>query len=260
LCVLWRVLVIVGMVAGSIGSALLAGAADASFPGRNGKIAFARDAGGGSAVEEMTIGGSLPKRLVKSGDDAPAPSWSANGSKLAYVRAQGSSEIYVVDANGKHARRLTNNRVSDTAPVVSPDGSKIAFVRNAEGNSDIYVMDANGKNQTDVTKTPDTDEDEPSWSPDSSQIAFSNQSHSEGIQPLEVFVMNADGSNAHPLTSDGANSEPNWSPDGTKIAYQATIDDQPPAIYVINADSSNQHALTDQEGAIDRHPTWQPVE
>jgi TolB protein len=168
--VLWRVLVIVGMVAGSIGSALLAGAAHASFPGRSGKIAFARDAGGGSAVDEMTIGGSLPKRLVKSGDDAPAPSWSANGSKLAYVRAQGSSEIYVVDANGKHARRLTNNRVSDTAPAWSPDGSLIAFTTDRHDN------------------------------------AFDSQ------------------------------------------------------IYVMNADGSNQHALTDQEGAIDRHPTWQPVE
>ena len=65
-------------------------------------------------------------------------------------------------------------------------------------------MDANGKNQVDATKTPDADEDEPAWSPDGSQIAFSNQSHGEGIQPLEVFVMNADGSNPHALTSDGA--------------------------------------------------------
>ena len=156
-----------------------------------------------------------------------------------------------------------------------------------------------------MTNTPDSDEDDPAWSPDGSQIAFSNQPHGEGIQPLEVFVMNADGSNAHALTSDGANSEPNWSPDGTKIAYQATVDDQPPAvyvmnadgsgevaltsghvdaapawspdgsliafstdqhesafdsqIYVMNADGSNQHALTDEDGVIDRHPTWQPV-
>ena len=128
---LGRVLVIMGVVAGSTGLVLLAGPAHASFPGRNGKIAFARDRGGGPTVDVMSADGASPKRLARSGDDAPAPSWSAGGSKVAYVRAHGSSEIYVVDASGKHAKRLTNNRVSDTAPAWSPDGSKIAFVRNA---------------------------------------------------------------------------------------------------------------------------------
>ena len=175
--------------------------ARASFPGRNGKIAFARDEGsGGPAVDVMDAdGGALPKRLAKSGDDAPAPSWSADGSKVAYVPARGSSEIYVVDARGKHPRRLTNNRVSDTAPAWSPDGSKIAFVENANGNADIWIMDADGKNQVDITNTPDADEDRPAWSPAGSLVAFSHQPHGEGVQPL------------------------------------------------------------DEDGAIDRHPSWQPL-
>jgi Tol biopolymer transport system component len=65
----------------------------------------------------MSADGASPKRLARSGDDAPAPSWSEDGSKVAYVRVHGSSEIYVIDASGKHAKRLTNNRVSDTAPA-----------------------------------------------------------------------------------------------------------------------------------------------
>lgn len=177
--------------------------AGTSFPGRNGRIAFARDEGsGGPAVDVMNADGGAPKRLAKSGADAPAPVWSPDGSKLAYVRAHGSGEIYVVAASGKHAKRLTNNRVSDSAPAWSPDGSKIAFVRSQDGNTDIFVMDANGKNQVDVTNSPDADEDAPAWSPDGSLIAFSQQSHGEGIQPLEVFVMNADGSAPQPLTDE----------------------------------------------------------
>jgi hypothetical protein len=27
----------------------------------------------------------------------------------------------------------------------------------------------------------------------------------------------------------------------------------------MNADGSNQQAVTDEDGVIDRHPTWQPV-
>ena len=64
-----------GVVAGSTGSALLAGPAHAAFPGRNGKIAFARDQGGGPTVDVMSADGASPKRLARSGDDAPAPSW-----------------------------------------------------------------------------------------------------------------------------------------------------------------------------------------
>ena len=71
--------------------------------------------------------------------------------------------------------------------------------------------------------------------------------------------MNAVGSNPHALTDDGANDEPNWSPDGSRIAYEAPIDDQPPAIYVMNADGSNPQPLTNEDGAIDRHPSWQPL-
>ena len=302
-----RLLTILGLVAGMSVWAIAAAPAGASFPGRNGRIAFARDEGrGGPAVDVMSADGGTPKRLARSGDDAPAPSWSADGSKLVYTAAaRTSGEIYVVDAHGRHPKRLTNNRVSDTAPAWSPDGSKIAFVRNANGNADIFVMDANGTNQVDVTNTPDADEDRPAWSPDGSLIAYSDQPHGEGIQPLEVFVMNADGSNPHALTDEGANDQPNWSPDGSKIAYEATIDDQPPAIYVMNADgsgkaaltsshvdsepswspdgtkiafTSNQHEnafdsqidvmdadgsnpqpLTDENGVIDRHPTWQPL-
>jgi Tol biopolymer transport system component len=178
-------------------------------------------------------------------------------------------------------------------------------VRTENDNSDIYVMDFNGKNQTDITSTADADEDQPAWSPDASKIVFSNQAHGEGVQPLEIFAMSADGSNRQALTSAGADSQPDWSPDGTKIAYQGTVDDQPPAIYVMNADGSNpaaltsghvdgapawssdgakiafqtdRHAnafdshiyvmnadgsnpqpLTDEDGVIDRHPSWQPI-
>ncbi len=73
--------------------------------------------------------------------------------------------------------------------------------------------------------------------------------------------MNADGSGKAALTSGHVDGAPAWSPDGSLIAFstdqhQSAFDSQ---IYVMNADGSNQHALTDEDGVIDRHPSWQPV-
>jgi hypothetical protein len=63
----------------------------AGFPGRNGLIAFAHDEGGAPVVDVVKGDSSLPKKLVRSGADAPAPSWTPDGSKIAYVRVKGGS-------------------------------------------------------------------------------------------------------------------------------------------------------------------------
>jgi len=49
------------------------------------------------------------------------PTWSPDGSKIAFVRKDG---IYVMNADGSGQRRLTD---AGGGPAWSPDGSKIAF-------------------------------------------------------------------------------------------------------------------------------------
>jgi Tol biopolymer transport system component len=74
---------------------------------------------------------------------------------------------------------------------------------------------------------------------------------------LEIYVMNADGSNQIRLTNNPAwNAEPCFSPEGTMIAftsyYQGMIE-----IFVMNADGSNQTRLTNNP-AMDMEPSWGP--
>ncbi|HLK59086.1 MAG TPA: hypothetical protein VKU00_21170 [Chthonomonadaceae bacterium] len=176
----------------------------------------------------------------------------------------GNSEIYVMNADGSNQTRLTNNPATDHVPVWSPDGSKIAFISNRDGNDEIYVMNADGSKPTRLTY-PDTGGKptfpwNPVWSPDGSKIAFERflDGNSVGLYNgnLEIYVMNADGSNLTRLTHSSATDEsPTWSPDGSKIAFNRFYSGHS-GIYVMNADGSNQKQLTDNPQ--DNSPAWSP--
>jgi hypothetical protein len=71
----------------------------------------------------------------------------------------------------------------------------------------------------------------------------------------EIWVANADGSNATQLTSSpGLDRSPSWSPDGTKIAF-ASERNGLSEIFVMNADGSDQRQLT-FNAARDRTTAW----
>ena len=73
----------------------------------------------------------------------------------------------------------------------------------------------------------------------------------------EVWVANADGSNATQLTSTfGIDRSPRWSPDGTRIAFASERNGSGNSkIFVMNADGSDQRRLT-VNPARDRLSTW----
>jgi hypothetical protein len=71
----------------------------------------------------------------------------------------------------------------------------------------------------------------------------------------EVWVANADGSNATQLTaSPGLDRSPSWSPDGKKIVF-ASERNGLSEIFVMNEDGSNQHQVT-FNAARDRTTAW----
>jgi tol-pal system beta propeller repeat protein TolB len=187
------------------------------------------------------------------------PTWSPDGTKIAFSRDDGSGwvSLYVMNADGSTVTRLTNpGTANDYEPAWSPDGTKIAFQRNRDGNVEIYVMNADGSDTTRLTDSPG-DDLAPSWSPDGSQLAF--VSNRGGGSPLhDIWIMNADASGARNLTlsATASDHDPAWSPDGTQIVFDScpmpscSVRD----LYVVRSDGTGLRRLTTGAAAI--HAAW----
>jgi Tol biopolymer transport system component len=229
-------------------------AAQATFPGVNGKIAFQRHVGtNNDDVFTMNPDGTNPINITNSAGFDQQPAWSPDGTKIAFVSDRGGNfDIWTMNADGSNPVNRSSNGGSDQRPQWSPDGSKIAFDTNRDGNSDIYVMNADGTNQVNLTSSPAYDYG-PTWSPDGTQIAFQSGS--------DISKIDVNGSNLVNLTNDGTSYfdyAPNWAPDGTRIVfYRQSSGGGFSHIWTMNVDGTNTTQIT-ITAASDYLPAWSP--
>jgi TolB protein len=220
--------------------------------------------------------GTRVRRLTTDPGIDTAPTWSPDGSQVAYLarfddssmEAQGiggalgaidfgplghyrngGGELCVVGADGT-GRRVLVGTMPAAAPAWSPDGTRIAFARPDQG---IYVVRADG---TGLKRLSSGGHDYPAWSPDGRTIAYSSNAG--------IWVMRADGSHKRRLTSVGDDLGSSWSPDGTWIAFTRFVDTGR-EVWVMHADGSGMRRLSASPGGVidpnlsmDPAPAWSP--
>jgi TolB protein len=214
-------------------------------------ITFTSDRDGHAEIYVMKANGENTHRLTNTDHDSLNPSWSPDGNSIVYDSCQDSGsqcEIYVMDADGRNPHRLVDfTFVNYGFPAWSPNGDFIAFNASASGGINIYLVDANGNNLHPLTNG--IFAINPTWSPDSKRIAFSN--HLDSF----IYVIDIDGKNLRDL-SHGNGRQPAWSPDGKHIAF-VSLRNGKLGLWLMDADGKNQHSLT-QLSAEYARPAWKP--
>jgi len=233
---------------------------EASYPGRNGLIAFNRQFAGTISVNVVRGDGTGLRDLRLWG--AIGPSWSPDGKKIAYcMEGDGPfGAIWVADANGRHARKVLSlfSRYGCEGPTWSPDGRRIAFTARRA----IYTAAISGRGRRALTR-PSAEfgfyptSDGPAWSPKGDRIAYQRFGRARTI---DIWTMKPDGSGKRRLTHSHPHiwaAGPIWSPDGGRIMYTREQVDTPfvnGAVYVMNSDGTGKHRLDPYSNA----GAWSP--
>jgi Tol biopolymer transport system component len=167
-----------------------------------GQIAFHSNRDGNFEIYIINADGSGVTRVTNHQGVDQFPEWSPNGRWLAIRR---DHDVSVIGADGENPVQLTTHPAIDQMAAWSPNGRQLAFMSLREGYCSIFLMNADGTDQVNLTPKDPADPPAswcsraPSWSRSGRQIYFMSFRPSTGGNP-EIFVMNADGTDATQLT------------------------------------------------------------
>jgi Tol biopolymer transport system component len=207
-----------------------------------------------------------------AGDACPPAADRSRGYVWAVYPAY---DIWTARPDGSDLRRLTDNHAYDAETTVCNRDGSMVFTSDRDGDLDLYRMDADGSHVRRLTSTPGYDGGA-FFSPDCKQIVW-RASRPQGaeledyrrllaqglVRPgkLELWVANADGSDARQLTYlDAASFAPSFFPSGDRVIFSSNYGDPQGRefeLWAVNLDGSGLERITWSPG-FDGFPMFSP--
>lgn len=205
----------------------------------------------------------------------PVPDRSKYGNKYIWP-LYSSYDIFMADLNGKIVKQLTHSKGYDAEATISPDGKKMLYTSTKDGDIDLYIMNLKTGKEKRITNM--IGYDGGAWfSPDGKKLIWrASRPKTEAeikeykellaqglVAPtnMEVWVSNADGSNARQVTQYGqANWAPAYMPDSKRIIFASNHEYKrgfPFNLYTINEDGTNLVKISRDKG-FDAFPMFSP--
>lgn len=193
------------------------------------------------------------RNLLTSDQPIMSPSWSPDGSKVAYVSFEsGQAEIFTHEIRTGVRKSRSRYPGLNGAPSWSPDGTRLAMTLSKDGNPDIYVLELASGKLSRITNHWSIDT-EAVWMVDGNSLVYTS---SRSGKP-QLYRQDArPGATPKRLTYEGNyNASASVSPDGSKLAY-VHGEGNVYRIALLELDTGSSRILTD--GRLDESPEFAP--
>ncbi|HKS05405.1 MAG TPA: hypothetical protein VJR92_03745 [Gemmatimonadaceae bacterium] len=216
------------------------------------RIAFVRD----RKIWVVDSDGAFPTVVASEGGVSPA--WHPNGRSLAYARlADVGSAIVMRDLLTTAVTQVVGGTRSGTydAPAFSPDGRYLAYAYGIDG-TDLWITDLGAPGSPRRLTIGASVNTSPTFAPGGHQLAFT----SGRLSRAEVYIADADGSNAEPLIvgsfgDQSYRANPAWSPDGRLIAFASQIDGK---FQLMTSSTNGKNISPVTSESSNEDPAWAP--
>jgi Tol biopolymer transport system component len=253
-----------------IGLSVITLPASASFPGKNGRIAFVL----GPDIYTMNPDGSDIRQLTNLGPDISAfwESWSPDGKIIVFNESRPPDflgQLWLMNADGSNQRLLLAEADFDEErPSFSSDGSSVIFTRCRDHDTcALYQLEVDGTGLHAITQLELGIQDVSAEYSFDGKLAFTGVGRNGIICAIQL--MTTQGANLQRLTpAPLAAHQPDWSPDARRIAFSTHcrgLEGNPEneEIWTVNGRGDALLRLTKNEddyfaGPHDFHPSWSP--